>query len=76
MIEARSSMQAVGDWLFRGSQVYMLGEPDRILKTVRINWDAQTSDVQAEDGTMFWDVPWDRLDFADDVELHLPNEPN
>ncbi len=74
MIEARSSMQAIGDWLFRGSQVYMLGEPDRILKTVRVNWDAQTSDVQAEDGTMFWDVPWDRLEFWNPEDYHLAGE--
>jgi hypothetical protein len=57
-------MQAVGDWLFRGSRVYRLSEPDRMLKQRKIHWNRQTCDVEDEDGTVFYDVSWDDIDFG------------
>lgn len=74
MIEARSSMQAIGDWLFGGNLVYRLSEPDRVLKQRKIHWDRQTCDVEDEDGNVLHDVPWDDLEFWDPVECHLPEE--
>lgn len=71
MIEARSSMQAIGDWLFGGNLVYRLSEPDRVLKQRKIHWDQQTCDVEDEDGQVFYDVSWDDLEFVDDVDYHL-----
>jgi len=76
MIEARSSMQAIGDWLFRGSRVYRLAEPDRMLTTVKIHWDSQTSDVEDGAGSVFYDVSWDELEFWDLEGFHLADEPN
>ena len=73
-MEARSSMQAVGDWLFRGSRVYRLSEPDRMLKTKKIHWDAETSEVQDEDGNVFYDVPWDEIEFWNPEDYHLPDD--
>ena len=66
--------QAVGNWLFRGSRVYRLSEPDRMLKQRKIHWDRQTCDVEDADGKVFYDVPWDHLEFADRVDYHLPDE--
>src|SRR5208283_5507892 len=60
-IPPKTVMQAVGNWLFRGSRVYMLSAPNRMLKTVRINWDRETSDVEDEDGNVFYGVAWDSL---------------
>ncbi len=74
MIETRSSMQAIGDWLFRGSRVYRLAEPDRMLKTVKINWTAETSDVEDESGTVIYGISWDDLDFWDPQDYHLSGE--
>ena len=75
-MKARSSLQAVGDWLFRGSRVYLSSEPDKMLKTVKINWDKETSDVEDEQGRVFYDIPWDDLEFWDPEDYHLPDEPN
>lgn len=66
--------QAIGNWLFGGNRVYRLSEPDRMLKQRQIHWDKQTCDLEDEDGTMFYDVSWDDLEFADDVECHLPGD--
>jgi len=69
--------QAIGNWLFDGSQVYRLDEPDRKLKTTKIHWERESSDVEDEDGRVFHDVPWDDLDFWEPVDYHLPDdEPN
>ena len=67
-------MQAIGNWLFRGSRVYRLAEPERMLTTVKINWDAQTSDVEDEGGTVFRDVSWDELEFWNPDDYHLAGE--
>ena len=45
-----------------------------MLKQRQIHWDKQTCDLEDEDGTMFYDVSWDDLEFADDVECHLPGD--
>ncbi len=47
-----------------------------MLKQRKIHWDRQTCDVEDEDGNVFYDVSWDDLEFWDDVEYHLPDEPN
>jgi hypothetical protein len=66
--------QAIGNWLFDGSQVYRLDEPDRMLKTTKIHWEKESSDVEDEDGRVFHDVPWDDLDFWEPVDYHLPDD--
>jgi len=66
--------QAVGNWLFRGNRVYRLSEPDRMLKQRKINWDRQTCDLDDEDGTVFFDVSWDELEFWEPVDYHLPGD--
>lgn len=76
MIEAYSITQALGDALFRNSRVFLLSEPDRVLKQRKIHWNRQTCDVEDEDGQVFYDVSWDDLEFVDDIEFHLADEPN
>lgn len=76
IIRSNTVMRAVGDWLFGRNLVYRLSEPDRVLKQRKIHWDRQCVDVESEDGTVFYDVPWDDLEFVDDIEFHLPDEPN
>jgi hypothetical protein len=66
--------QALGNWLFGRNLVYRLSEPDRMLKQKKIHWDRQTCDVEDEDGTVFYDVSWDELEFWDPVECRLPVE--
>jgi len=66
--------QAIGNWLFGGNRVYRLSEPNRMLKTRKINWDAQTSDVEDAAGTVFYDVPWDELEFRNPEDYHLAGE--
>jgi len=73
-IQSKTAMQAIGDWLFRGNQVYMLSAPNRMLKTVRINWGRQSSDVEDEDGNVFYDVCWDDLEFWNPEDYHLPDD--
>ncbi len=67
--------QAIGNWLFGGNRVYRLAEPDRVLKQRKIHWDRESVDVEDETGQVFYDVPWDDLEFVDDIEFHLPDEP-
>jgi len=69
-----TAMRAVYNWLFRGSEVYLLSEPDRMLKPVTINWDAQTTDLQDEDGRVFHDVSWDAIEFWNPEDYHLADE--
>lgn len=66
--------QAVGNWLFGRNRVFLLSEPDRALKQRQIHWERQTCDVEDEDGNVLHEVPWDDLEFWDDVEFHLPDE--
>jgi hypothetical protein len=73
-IPSKTVMQAVGDWLFRGNRVYKLSVPNRMLTTKRINWDRETSDVQDEDGKVFYDVSWDDLEFWNPEDYHLPED--
>jgi len=73
-IRSKPLMQAVGDWLFRGSRVYRLSEPDRMLKTVKVNWEAETTDVQDDYGQIFYDIPWDDLEFWNPEDYHLAEE--
>jgi hypothetical protein len=73
-IRSKTEMQIIGDWLFRGTRVYLLSEPDRMLIQTKIHWNRQTCDVQDEDGRMFFDVPWDSLEFWDEVEFNLPDD--
>ncbi len=74
MIETRSVTQVIGDWLFRGTHVYLLSTPDRMLKQRKIHWDRQTCDVEDEDGKVLYDVPWDNLEFWDPVDYYLPDD--
>jgi len=73
-IRSKTVMQAVVNWLLRGSRVYMLSVPDRMLTTKRINWDRETSDVEDEYGNVFYDVPWDDLEFLNPEDYHLPDD--
>jgi hypothetical protein len=66
--------QALGNWLFGRNLVYRLSEPDRMLRQRKIHWDRQTCDVENADGKVLYDVPWDDLEFWDDVEFNLPDE--
>jgi len=71
---SKTVMQAVGDWLFRGNRVYILSAPNRMLTTKRINWDRETSDVEDENGNVFYDLPWDDLEFWNPEDYHLADE--
>jgi hypothetical protein len=73
-IRSRKAMQTIGDWLFRGNKVYMLAAPNRMLTTRRINWDRETSDVQDEDGNVFYDVSWHEIEFWNPEDYHLPED--
>jgi hypothetical protein len=74
VIRSRTVMRALGDWLFRGNRVYLLPEPDRMLRTRKINWDRETSDVEDEHGKVYREVPWDTLEFWEPVDYHLPDD--
>lgn len=74
VIRSKTVMRVIGDWLFRGNRVYLLPEPGRMLKTKRINWNRETSDLEDEQGRVYLDVPWDNIEFWDPVEYHLPHE--
>ena len=73
-IRSKTVMQAIGDWLFRGNRVYTLSAPNRMLTTKRINWDRETSDVEDENGNVFYDFPWDDLEFWNPEDYHLADE--
>ena len=74
VVRSKPLMQAVGDWIFRGNRVYMLSAPNRMLITKRINWDRETSDVEDEDGIVFYDVSWHDLEFWNPEDYHLPDD--
>ena len=67
-------LRAIGNSLFRGNRVYRLTEPSRALKQKRIHWDTETCDVEDEDGMVFYSVPWDELEFVDNVDYHFPDD--
>ena len=71
---SQTALRAVYNWLFRGTQVYRLSEPDRVLTTLRINWDAQTTDLKDQDGTVFYGVPWTDLEFLRPQDYHLAGD--
>ncbi len=73
-IRSKTVMQAIGDWLFRGNRVYRLSAPNRMLTTSKIHWDRETSDVEDENGNVFYDVPWDDLEFWNPEDYHLADE--
>ncbi len=73
-IRSKTVMQAVVNWLLRGSRVYMLSAPNRMLKTLRINWDRETTDLEDEDGNVFYDVCWDDIEFEHPEDYHLPDD--
>ncbi len=52
----------------------MLSNPNRMLKTVRINWDRETTDLEDEDGNVFYDVCWDDLEFEHPEDYHIPDD--
>jgi hypothetical protein len=72
MIQARSITQAIGDWLFLRHPVYLISEPDRMLRQKKINWGRETCDLEDEQGRVYYEVPWDCIEFAGDVEFNLP----
>jgi hypothetical protein len=74
VIRSDAAMQAIGSWLFRGSRVYRLSEPDRMLKTKRINRGRETTDVQDDAGRVFYDVSWDSLEFWNPEDYHLADD--
>jgi len=71
---SKIAFRVVLDWLFKGAEVYRLSEPDRILTTLKINWDAQTSDLQDADGTVFRHIPWTDVEFLHPEDYHLAGE--
>lgn len=70
IIGSETATQAIGDWLLGKNLVYGLSEPERMLRQREIHWDKQTCDVEDEDGTVFYNVSWDELEFAYDVQFH------
>ena len=74
VISSETVMKAIGNSLFRGNRVYRLSEPDRPLKQKTIHWDRETCDVEDEDGGVFYGIPWDELEFVDDVDYHFPED--
>ncbi len=74
VIRSKTVIQAVGNWFFGRSRVYLLSEPDRMLKQRKIHWDRQSCDVEDEDGNLFYDVSWDDLEFWNPEDYHLPDD--
>ncbi len=76
VIRSNAIFQGVGDWLFKGSWVYLLTEPETPLRVKRIHWDRQTSDLQDKQGRFYRGVSWDELEFWNPVDYHFPDDPN
>lgn len=74
VIRSQTVMQAIWNWMLRGSEVYFLDQPDRTLKTNGINWDKETTDVEDETGKVFYDIPWERLEFRHPEDYHLAGD--
>ena len=74
IISSKTVMKAIGNSLFRGNRVYRLSEPERALKQKTIHWDRETCDAEDEDGRVFYDVPWDDLEFWDPIDYHFPDD--
>ena len=66
--------QSIGNWLFQGSKVFRISEPNRVLKTIKINWSRGTSDVEDEQGRVFYDIFWDELEFLVPSNYHLAGD--
>ena len=62
MMRSKSLTQALGDALYRGSLVYHVGQPDRVLRVRRINWNEESSWVEDDDGKLF-KLDWDDTEF-------------
>jgi len=73
-LRSKALTRAIGNWLFRGSRVYLISEPRRMLRTVRVDWDKQTSDVQDSRGRIYKNVGWDRLEFWNPEDYRLADE--
>jgi len=71
---SKIAFRAVLDWLFKGTEVYRLSEPDRILKTLKINWDTQTTDLKDKAGTVFRGIPWTDVEFVHPEDYHIPED--
>ncbi|MCL4518315.1 MAG: hypothetical protein M1587_03870 [Thaumarchaeota archaeon] len=71
---SKTMMQAIGDWLFGGSDVYLLSDPGARLKVRKINWDRESSDLEDAQGRLYKDMPWDFIEFWYPVEAHFPDD--
>jgi len=45
-----------------------------VLTTLKVNWDAQTTDLRDENGTVFRDIPWTDVEFVHPQDYHIPDE--
>jgi hypothetical protein len=75
-IKSQTVIRAIGSWLFGRNRVYTLDQPHRILKQKRINWDRETCDLEDEQGQVYYDVPWDSIEFWDPIDYNFPDEAN
>lgn len=71
MQEKTTTVTAIGNWLFGGNRVFRLSDPSKMLTQKTIHWDKETCDVEDQNGTIIYDVPWAELDFWDDMEYHI-----
>jgi len=74
VIRSETVVKAVSDVLFTGSRVHLLAEPETPLPAKNIHWNRETSDLQDGEGRVYYDVSWDEIEFADEVEYNFPNE--
>jgi hypothetical protein len=72
--QSKNMTQAIGDWLFKGSDVYLLSDPGTRLKVRKINWDRGSSDLEDTEGRFYKDMPWDYIEFWYPIEAHFPDE--
>lgn len=73
-IKSRTTTTVLGNWLFGGNRVFRLSEPDKMLKQKTIHWDRETCDVEDENDVIYYNVPWDDLEFWDPVEYHISDK--
>lgn len=76
VIRSETVLMAVGSWLFGRCLVYRISEPDRTLRQKTIHWDKGSCDLEDEDGQIYYNVPWDQIEFApdNDIEFHFADE--
>jgi hypothetical protein len=72
--QSKKLTQAIGDWLFKGSDVYLLSDPGTRLKVRKIHWDRQSSDLEDAQGRLYKDMSWDFIEFWYPIEAHFPDE--